>query len=231
MADKRVYTGFDQYGGSWQPKPDAAGRMRQQLADKPVATYALLATVGVFYLAEMLVSGSRPELFGRIFTIAPDWPSRPWSLVTSTLSHGSPMHLLFNGFMLYFFGSAIERILGRGKYLALFFISGALSGIIQVAITGGAALGASGALMAFLGVALIIMPKVKVMIFPLPVEIPLWVVGIGYVALDLLGVFGASPFGGNIGHFAHLAGLAIGLLVGQKTKQDLESKGLKLRFA
>ncbi len=83
--------------------------------------------------------------------------------------------------------------------------------------------------MMLIGASIIIMPKAKIFIFPIPVPIPLWIGGIGIAAIDLLGL--ASPEPTGIGHFAHLSGMAIGLLVGQRLKEELRRKGLRLTFA
>ncbi len=224
----RIYTGFDQYG---RPPPEAKPSLAQRLHGKPVATYTLLGTFVAFYALEMLAlaydKGNGTEWFHTIFLVAPDWFLRPWSIITSTLSHGSPGHLFFNGLATYFFGPTMERLMGWKRFTGLFFLSGALSGVIQVTLSGGAALGASGAIMMLIGASIIVMPKAKIFIFPIPVPIPLWIGGIGIAVIDLLGVFSG---GTGIGHFAHLSGMVIGLLVGQRLKEELRRKGLRLSY-
>ncbi len=224
----RIYTGFDQYG---RPPPAAKPTLAQRMHGKPVVTYSLLGTFVAIYGLELLAlrydASNGTDWFPLTFLIAPDWLVRPWSLITSTLSHGSGGHLFFNGLATYFFGPTMERLMGWKRFTGLFFLSGAVSGVIQVSITGGAALGASGAIMMLIGTSIIIMPKAKIFIFPIPAPIPLWIGGIGIALLDLLGVFSG---GTGIGHFAHLSGMAIGLLVGQRLKEDLRRKGLRLSY-
>ncbi len=210
---------------------------------KPKATYGLLIAIGVIWLLEWIVALFLGEdAFIAIFTIyAPEswygWIYRPWSPFTSTMSHSisSFFHIFINGIVLYFFGPTIEAVLGLRKYLIFFFATGALSGIIQASglleilifgqVTPVPALGASGAIMALIGMSIVLMPKQKIFIFPFPIPIPLWIAGLGFALIDVLGVFNPASTVGNI---AHLSGMAIGLVYGVYVKKDLERRGLQL---
>lgn len=68
------------------------------------------------------------------------------------------------------------------------------------------AIGASGAVFAIGGALTVMRPKLRVIIFPVPIPIPLWgaVIG-GFVILSFL------P---NVAWQAHLGGLAFGLAAG-----------------
>src|SRR5438132_1606232 len=48
-----------------------------------------------------------------------------WRLVTATLPHLSPMHLLFDVYWLWIFGTIIEPVLGSWPTLSLYIILGA----------------------------------------------------------------------------------------------------------
>ncbi len=216
---------------------------------------------GIYLLQLLTLEWTRTDAFGLgqeflwhglphywpdfLFVINTDWMWRPWTLVTSTLAHSfaDVNHLLFNGMFLFFFGPSVERLLGVKRYVALFLAAGALAGVTQVHavayaesgdplayLSRGGALGASGALMALFGILMILTPNQKVsLFFVLPV--PLWAAGIGYAALDLLGVFTPrSILGGNIGHFAHLSGMALGLAYGLWVKLDWKKRGLRLVY-
>jgi uncharacterized protein len=198
---------------------------------QPRVTYTLLGLFVVIYILEWITLRYDPRMFGYIFLIAPDFLLRPWSLITSTVSHAPNtatgdvylMHLLFNGLFLYFFGPILERIWGAKKFAIWFFVAGALSGALQVLITGGAALGASGALMLIFGVLAVIMPTQKIHIWGI-LPVPLWGAAVGYAALDVFGVFHGFS---NIGHFAHLSGMALGLYLGWRTREELSRRGIR----
>jgi membrane associated rhomboid family serine protease len=52
-----------------------------------------------------------------------------WRLLTSTLLHGSILHLLFNMYALYWLGPQLERSLGHVRFAALYILS-ALGGSV-----------------------------------------------------------------------------------------------------
>ncbi len=191
---------------------------------KPLGTYGLLgAMAGVFILqwVTILAAGGDVRWHSFLWTVAPDWPFRPWSPFTSTLAH-SPAnftHILFNGLMLYFFGPILEQLVGTRRFVVTFMIAGAVSGVGQVMITGGGALGASGAIMMVMGALAVVMPKQQLLLFGI-IPMPFWLATAGYAAMDLIGALGPAD---GIGHIAHLAGLAIGLWIGSRIRAQRQS--------
>lgn len=182
---------------------------------QPLATYGLLGSMVLVYLLQNMTFSSSPALHQTLWTIAGDWPSRPWSVITSTFAHGGFSHLFFNGLMLFFFGPQLERLLGRRDLVLMFILSGAVSGILQAELStawgsGLPALGASGALMFLFGTLMVLYPNNKLLIYGI-VPVRFWIMGIAYAALDVFGAF--NPDNG-IGNFAHLAGMAIGAAFG-----------------
>lgn len=190
---------------------------------KPWATYGLLIAFVAVYILELLVFNLAGfETFRQIFTIyildPTEWLQRFWSPFTSTASHSPtrPMHLLFNGLALYFFGPHIEFRFGRAHFLTFFFATGAVSGIIQALIASPVpALGASGGIMGLIGLTIVLQPQTRIFMFPLPTPIPLWVAGLIFALLDLAGALSGAS---GIGNFAHLAGLGLGLAWGYYLK-------------
>lgn len=187
-------------------------------------TYIFLGIIAAVYVLEFLVLGAAgPDAFYSVFTIGPDFYLRPWTILTSIFAHslGDFSHILFNGLILYFFGTSIERLIGTRRFTWLFLGSGAVAGIVQVLIFGGRALGASGALMALVGLLVFLAPRLSVLIFGI-LPAPMWAVGIFYVGADVLGLVGGSA---GIAHLAHLSGFAIGAAYAQRLKQ----KGLRVQ--
>lgn len=192
----------------------------------PKGTYGLLgAMLGVYILQFATIVTAGGAWHNYLWTIGPAWFLQPWSLVTSTLAH-SPAdlwHILFNGLVLFFFGPILERIVGTRRFVTLFLLAGALSGVLQVTLEPGAALGASGAIMMVFGTLVVLMPHEKILIWGI-IPVPFWAAGVGYVALDLLGTFNPAS---NVGHFAHLSGMAIGLWFGWDLKQRARRRSVQ----
>ena len=55
-------------------------------------------------------------------------------LLTHMFMHGSPMHLLFNMFGLWMFGSPLEQMWGRKKFLFFYFSAGFGSAGLQLLV-------------------------------------------------------------------------------------------------
>ncbi len=49
---------------------------------------------------------------------------QPWQIVTHMFMHGNFMHILFNMFALWMFGTAVEQVLGSKKFLFVYFSAG-----------------------------------------------------------------------------------------------------------
>ena len=134
---------------------------------------------------------------------------RPWTLVTSMFIHANVWHILANMVTLYFFGSYLNRLLGTLKFLIVYFAGGILGGIIYLLLPPSPttiAIGASGAIFALGGVLAVMRPKLRVIVFPIPAPLPLWI-----AVLGIFVVFSLLP---NVAWQGHLGGLALGLVMG-----------------
>ena len=133
---------------------------------------------------------------------------RPWTILTCMFVHSGFWHIIANMLTLYFFGTYLYRLIGQGRFLMVYFGGGILGSIlfILLAPSFSIAVGASGAVFALAGALVVMRPKLPVLIFPIPVPIPLWVAVIGgFLILSFL------PY---IAWQAHLGGLVLGLVAG-----------------
>ncbi|MEY3143311.1 MAG: hypothetical protein RLY21_1804 [Planctomycetota bacterium] len=128
-------------------------------------------------------------------------------------------HIASNMIFLLAFGGVVECRLGRIGFLALYLVGGALAGLLQIAMTGGSVIGASGSVSVVAGAFLALHPRGQVnglwLLPPSRISMPAaWLLGL-YAAIDLVNTltdaFGATRTG--VGTIAHLAGLAFGLCV------------------
>ncbi len=57
-----------------------------------------------------------------------------WQMVSHMFMHGSFMHILFNMYALWAFGSPLEQMWGRNKFLFFYFSAGIGAGLIYTAV-------------------------------------------------------------------------------------------------
>jgi membrane associated rhomboid family serine protease len=134
--------------------------------------------------------------------------SRPWTIVTAMFVHASFWHIFANMLTLYFFGSYFSRLVGRGRFLLVYFAGGIIGNLLFWALAppNSLAVGASGAVFAIAGGLVVMQPRLPVIIFPLPVPIPLFVAVIGgFLLLSFMPL---------VAWQAHLGGLIVGLIAG-----------------
>ncbi|WP_343032368.1 rhomboid family intramembrane serine protease [Arthrobacter yangruifuii] len=118
---------------------------------KPVVTITIMAVCAVAYILQLLV----PE-FTRTFFYAPVLTdSQPWRMLTAAFLHsqGSPLHIAFNLYALWFLGSSLEPLFGRTRFALLYLISalGGSVGVLYLADPVTAVVGASGAVFGLFG--------------------------------------------------------------------------------
>jgi uncharacterized protein len=138
---------------------------------------------------------------------------RPWTVVTSIFVH-SPWqvdlfyHILFNMITLYFFGVFLVNLIGERFFLLVFLLGGIVGNLFFMLIPPnyGAVIGASGAIYALGGTLVAMRPRLQVIVFPIPIPMPLWV--------SVLGGFILTYFLAGVAWQAHLGGLVFGLLAG-----------------
>lgn len=182
------------------------------LESPPYVTIALIVANVVAYAitASQAVGGfSQPgDGSSKLFT---QWQLQPravhtsdqyYRLITSAFLHVSLLHIASNMLALFVIGPPLERLLGRWRFTALYLL-GALGGSAAVYAWGQVltpVVGASGAIFALFGAALILVRKLG-----LDAQ---WLVGI--IVLNFVLTFSIH----NISKLGHAGGFAAGLLVG-----------------
>jgi membrane associated rhomboid family serine protease len=198
----------------------------------PKVTRAILVTcISIFVLSLLL--GSFALAFGMIpAAIAQgEW----WRLLTSTLLHGSILHLLFNMYALYWLGPQLERTLGHVRFAALYILS-ALGGSVAsywFSDLRTVSVGASGAIFGLITATIVIGREMRTDVSQLVVLLGLNVI-IGFLqsGIDWRAHFGGAITGAAIAfiytkgtrlnrdriHRAGLAGIFVFLVVATVTR-------------
>lgn len=91
----------------------------------PPVTKNLLIINGLFFLAKYVMASKGISLDVILGAFYPESPNfKPWQLITHMFMHGDFMHILFNMFGLWMFGSVVEQTIGAKKFLTLYFLAG-----------------------------------------------------------------------------------------------------------
>ncbi len=201
----------------------------------------LIINVLLFLATEVLeptLGVDLTSLLGLHFFKAPDF--RTYQLVTYMFMHGGFTHIFFNMFMLWMFGSVVERMWGTKRYLFYYIFCGVGAGLCQelaqyiqyansdlanyqMGNTGTALIpvsqnlnlwttvGASGALYALLLAFGMMFPNERMFIIPIPFPIKAkWMV-LGSIAVEFFSAL-AQP-GSQVAHIAHLGGMIFGFFL------------------
>jgi membrane associated rhomboid family serine protease len=191
---------------------------------KTVVQKLIAANVAVFVAQlvfhEYLLAHFALWPIGRFPTDTPDLVVgfQPWQIVTSAFLHGGLAHIALNLYALWSFGRFVERALGAGQFLLLYFASIVTSGAVQLAyvtltIDSGVVptIGASGGVFGVLLAFAMLFPHSRVMLLIPPIPMKAWVMVIIFGLVELVtGVTGTIQ---GIAHFAHLGGMLGALAV------------------
>ncbi|MEM2281862.1 MAG: rhomboid family intramembrane serine protease [Candidatus Bathyarchaeia archaeon] len=152
-------------------------------------------------------------------------PTQLYRLFSSMFLHADFFHILFNMYFLYLFGRAVEDVLGKLRFLALYIVSGIAASIFHTAFSflGGAtayvipAIGASGAISGVLGAYLILFPGTSLVMgwmffyFPVFFRMKAAYYLIFWFATQV--IYGFARLGGSTAVFAHAGGFIAGMAV------------------
>ncbi|MFP4055706.1 MAG: rhomboid family intramembrane serine protease [Candidatus Brocadiia bacterium] len=139
-----------------------------------------------------------------------------WQVFTYMFLHslGHLFHIIMNMLLLYWFGTELERLLGRRRFLMLYLGGGVVGGLAYcltqyLARSQQPAIGASAAVMALLVVYAIHFPNRTILLFFLiPMTIKWFVIMI--LGIDLL--YSLTSYHDGVAHTAHLGGALFGFL-------------------
>ena len=158
-----------------------------------------------------------------------DFPSPYVTVFTSMFLHGSPLHVGGNMLYLWIFGDNVEDMLGHGRFLVFYLLSGVAAAVAQTITSPTSTIpmiGASGAVSGVLGAYLLLFPYATILtlmifgFFVRSVHIPAVIVLGFWIVLQLINgwlTVSASAMGrgesGGVAWFAHIGGFLAGMLL------------------
>ncbi|MET9127265.1 rhomboid family intramembrane serine protease [Streptomyces sp. NPDC004528] len=203
-------------GGSGTGHPPSASRPRTLAggtvaADPRLLTKVLIGINLALFLVKQAVGDRFTDSFdliGRAYvpvlgSVEGIAEGQWYRLLTSMFLHGNFVHILFNMLSLWWIGGPLEAVLGRARYLALYFVSGLAGSALTylLAAPNQPSLGASGAIFGLFGATGVLMRRRNYDLRPL----------IALLVINLIFTF-TPAFG--ISWQAHIGGLVGGVVVG-----------------
>lgn len=134
-------------------------------------------------------------------------------MITSGFLHADIAHLAFNMLSLYFFAPVVYGELGNYSFLLIYFASLIFGSMLTLYFHKNdyyyRAIGASGAVTGIIYSAILLDSNLQIFLFFIPIPIPAYLFGIGYL---LYSIYGMKAKNDNIGHTAHFGGAIGGYL-------------------
>jgi len=203
---------------SWQGNRTLL-RLRLLLLTRPVITYTLMAiNIAVFLVG---IAGLNGVLFR--YGVQDDAlilanPLQSYRFLTAMFLHDGLIHIGVNMLSLFFVGVITERLFGAGRFTLIYFVSGILGGVSQFGVdilthNLSSAVGASGAIFGIFGAfgAFLLLRRRALG----PAANSIIAQWFFWLVINLVFSFGGFTIGGaGIAGFAHLGGLAAGLVLG-----------------
>jgi len=135
-------------------------------------------------------------------------------MITSAFLHGDIGHLFFNMLTLFFFAPVVIGSFGSLSFIIIYFGSLIFGSLLTLYFHKNdyyyRAIGASGAVTGVLYSAILLQPDMNLYLFFIPIPIPAYLFGIGYL---LYSIYGMKAKNDNIGHTAHFGGAIGGYII------------------
>lgn len=135
-------------------------------------------------------------------------------MLTSGFLHVDWLHLGLNMYALYLFGGIVTQHTSTSNFLIIYFgslLAGSLYSLKEHNKEPYySAVGASGAVSGTIFSAILLDPGMKLYLLFIPIPIPGYIFGIGYI---LYSIYGLKNQVGNVGHSAHLGGAIGGFIL------------------
>lgn len=135
---------------------------------KPMVTFAIIAACALLFVLQWVIPGGavfRNLAYASVFATPEYGVFQPWRMITSAFLHSQSflLHIVINMYTLWIFGQALEPLLGRIRFLAVYLLSAIGGSVGYLLLTpvlpeGGpvGVVGASGAIFGLFGAMLVV---------------------------------------------------------------------------
>lgn len=189
----------------------------------PIVKHFIIINVIMFALT-LLAENFMLEKFALFYFNSPFF--KPYQLISYIFMHGGFMHILFNMYSLYIFGSVLESVWGGKKFFIYYMVTGIGAALFHLFITylrieSGVLdpylasiipmVGALGAIYGLLLAYGVLFPNNVLTLFFPPVSLKAKYMVFVFGGLEFLLGLGGS--GDGVAHFAHLGGMLFGFVI------------------
>ena len=197
----------------------------------PVVKWLLIINTVAFLLGYLFRLESFLFKWFAVWPVTTGTTMQVWRYITYQFLHSGLGHIFWNMFILYFFGTMLEKLWGSRKFLIFYLICGTTGGIFYPVLAhigwlGVAQLvGASGSILGMLAAAAILFPKMIVYVFGVfPLKMSILAIIIGVMSLLSILRPDVSPNAG--GEAAHLGGMCAGAIyiLSERWRQRVKMK-------
>jgi len=192
----------------------------------PHMTWALLCAILVYY-AMIWIAGGADDIAVVLAFGANYGPlvkaGDIWRLVTSVFMHGNELHLLLNGYALYFLGRNLEAFYGPWALFVFFLGSGVAGALASALLSSNISVGASGGIFGLLGASLVFAFKHRG-ILPRRVTTVMGTALVPWVILNLISGYFVPVVDINAHWGGLLAGAALAFLIPPVTLAELSGR-------
>jgi len=175
----------------------------------PVTKWLLIINTAAFFIDDLLRLSTGVSFAGWLALWSIGHGFLPWQVITYAFLHGDILHLLFNMFGLWTFGSELERLWGGDRYIRFYAASVLAAAATQLLVTfimGSPfpTVGASGGIYGLLLGFGMMFPNRQILLLipPVPMKAKVYVAIFGALELWM-----GLRVNDGIAHFAHLGGM------------------------
>ncbi|MFZ9859011.1 MAG: rhomboid family intramembrane serine protease [Roseiflexaceae bacterium] len=203
---------------SASPSPLTSGLQRFWQDSTPFVRIIMALNIAVYVIPAMLDwVGIRYKsmpvsdillIWGAKDNIAIAAADQYYRFLTMMFLHGGVLHLLFNTLAISSIGSDVERMTGSQRFLFIYFVGGFAGGVASYVFTANPSVGASGAVFALVGAALVFFLLNRKVFGG---DARQYIANILFMAVINIGIGLSAP---NIDNMAHIGGFIGGLVTG-----------------